>query len=435
MLLSSSPPSAALSLLRRAALAAALLVASALTTLAQDFQGFVVFGDSLCDTGNHADRSADETGVRLPTIFFRYTDGRYTSGLDIQNAPKARQFRGVWHEQLAADFFEINPAVPSLEGGADYAFGNARTSAGTHQDIVSTVSPLANNGLYSVTVDDMGKQVTDFLSSAGGRADPGLLYILWGGNNDLTFNSTAAGVGAAVQNEAGLVRQLALAGARQFLVVNVPPLGDTPTIRALGPETAAGLNQLAAGFRQNLPLGLGQVRQGLAAAGINITITIVDSFDLLRRAEANPRAYGFTDVTGIGYNASFKDNADRFLFWDGFHPTSAGHYQIAAEAFSDLTGSPVVQVGVAADTVAKNAPVPTLYFTRGGDDVSSALTVNYTVLDGPRTSYAVVIPAGEHTVAVNGPAKRGGRGRTVRVALTSGNYTIGRVQFRDITVK
>ena len=180
------------------------------------------------------------------------------------------------------------------------------------------------------------------------------------------------------------------------------------------------------------------MRQQLAAAGININVTIVDSFALLRRAEANPRAYGFNDVTGIGYNASFKDNADRFLFWDGFHPTAAGHYQIAAEAYSDLTGTPVVQVGVAADAIAKNAAVPTLYFTRGGNDVSTALTVNYAVSDGSRTSFSAVIPAGEYTVAVSGPAAPKGRvkrGKTVRVALADGaGYTIGRVQFRDITV-
>ncbi len=424
-----------------------LLLAAALTPAgAQSYQGFAIFGDSLSDTGNHADRSAQETGVRLPTIFFRYTDGRYTSGPDIQNAPRSRNFAGLWHEQLAAIFFGIDPAVPSLEGGADYAYGNARTSAGTHLDIVPSVSPLANNGRYAVTVDDMGKQVTDFLSAAGGRADAGLLYILWGGANDLTFDSSPAGVAAAVGNEAALVSQLAVAGARQFLVVNVPPLGDTPSVLALGAATAAGLNQLSAAFRQNLPLALGQAQAQLAAAGINVRITIVDAFDLLRRAEANPRAYGFDDVTSVAQTFSYRDNADRFLFWDGFHPTAAGHYQVAVEAFSGLTGTPVVQLGFSEDSVARNGGSPAqLYVTRSGSNLASDLEVRLRIEGNARAGRdfadfgsSVVIPAGERTVAVpvqplNNP--RNSRGFTLTVSLLDADgYAVGAVRSRNLLI-
>jgi len=264
--------------------------------------------------------------------------------------------------------------------------------------------------------------------------------VLWGGNNDLTFNATPSGVASAVGNEATLIGQLATAGARQFLVLNVPPLGDTPTIKALGQATADGLNQLSAGFRQNLPLALGQVQQQFAAAGINLRITIVDSFDLLRRAEANPRAYGLEDVTSIAQNFSFKDTADRFLFWDGFHPTAAGHYQIAVEAYTDLTGIPVVQLGTASNTVGRTAALPTLYLTRSGNNLSSDLEVNFAVTDASRETFTAVIPAGQRTVEVNvppstAPRGRARRGRTVRVALLEGNgYVLGRVELRDLTV-
>ncbi|MBV9659314.1 MAG: SGNH/GDSL hydrolase family protein [Verrucomicrobia bacterium] len=426
--------------LRAAALAgAALLAAAALApSVAQaqsPFSQFVIFGDSLSDTGNHADRSTAQTNVRFPTDFFRYTDGRYTSGPDLARfrVVYSHTFRGLWHEQLSRIFFNQDPARPSLEGGTDYAYGDARTTAGTHDNVISAVGPLVRGGIYDVTIDDMGKQVNDYLSAVGGQADPKALYILWGANNDLaSANPTPAGVAAAVANEVGQIQQLAIAGARNFFVYNVPPLGDTPVVAALGAATAAGANQLAAGFDANIGPAIAQLQAGLAAAaGINIKVTIADSFTLLRLAEANPRAYGFDNVNGFGQQAGPRDDADRFLFWDGFHPTAAGHYQLAVEAFSDLTGTPVVQLGTSADASSN----PTLYFTRSGNDVSGDLTVRYTQTGSG--SRSVVIPAGQRTVTVTGVLPTGvRRGRTIRFELVAdAAYAIGVVAFRDVLIK
>lgn len=391
-------------------LALAALPVAATHAQAPNFNTLFVFGDSLSDTGDRADRSVAQYNLRFPAPFFNYTLNRYTSGPDTR--PPSLTFRGVWHEQLRTNFLKFRKAKPSLEGGTSYAFGDGRTSQGTHENVIPNISPLVGT-TYSVTIDDMGKQVNDYLSNAGGQADPAALYVLWGGNNDLaSVDPSAAGVATAVGNEVGLVRQLALAGARRFLLVNVPPLGSTPVVAARGPAVAAGLNQLTAGFRGGLAQGIGQLQAGLsAAAGISLDVRIVDSFAILQDAIATPAAYGFSSVT-VAAQASpnpARDDADRYLFWDGFHPTAAGHYQLAAEAFGVLSGVSVVQV---------YGDGTNFYFTRTGENLGADLTVNFG-FTGKETGN-VTIPAGARHVAV--PVSGGKR----RLSLQNGDgYVVG----------
>lgn len=407
---------------------------------AQSYSQLVVFGDSLSDTGNHAERSVDDYGLRFPTYFFNYTDNRYTSGGDTR--PASRTFRGVWVEQLAQRFLDLPRPEPSEEGGLDFAYGSGRTSDGTHPDVVPQLSPLVNS-TYALTIDDMGLQVTNFL--AGGQVDANALYCLWGGNNDLTNNPSPQGVQAAVTNEVGLIQRLALAGARNFVVVNVPPLGSTPTVLAsVGPERAAGLNQLAAGFRGALPGAINQLAAGLARLGINIDVRVVDSYGLLVDAIQDPGAYGFATVTDIGQNSANprKDDADRYLFWDGFHPTAHGHYQVAAEAFAQVSGQSVVQVGAAATTLNRSSgEIGEFILIRTGENLGRDLTVNFS-LDGNARSdtdfvgvgSSVTFPAGSRRVAVPiEPTRSGGKSRTVTLTVEDGDgYRSGELRAASI---
>jgi outer membrane lipase/esterase len=73
-------------------------------------------------------------------------------------------------------------------------------------------------------------------------------------------------------------------------------------------------------------------------AADGISVGIVDTYSLLDSAIANPSAYGFTNVTGSCYAGPYTGGgtacADpgQYLFWDGLHPTAAGHALIAADA-------------------------------------------------------------------------------------------------------
>ena len=401
---------------------------------AQSYSGLVVFGDSLSDTGNHADRSVTDYGLRFPTWFFNYTNNRYTSGRDTR--PASATFKGVWVEQLAKRFLGLPKPRPSLEGGNDFAYGSGRTSDGTHADVIAQLSPLVNT-TYALTIDDMGLQVSEYL--AGGAADPKALYCLWGGNNDLTsVNPSAQGVVAAVANEIGLIRQLALAGGRNFLVVNVPPLGATPAVlAAVGPTQAAGVTALTAGFRGALQPAINQLAAGLAQVGINIDVRVVDSFAILSDALQDPGAYGFATVTDNGQNSPnpSRDDADRYLFWDGFHPTAHGHYQVAAEAYAVLSGQGVVQVGAEATTVNRGSATGAFVLTRTGENLAAELTVSYAVGgsfgsgDLADLGTSVTFPAGARRVQVPVvPRRAGGKSRSVSLTVNDGSgYRAGQL--------
>ena len=125
----------------------------------------------------------------------------------------------------------------------DYAFGGATTRDGqTERTIINNPFPFSG-GNFTITIDNIGKQVADYLGS--NTPDPNVLYLLWGGGNDLFDDSSATNVTATANRVRTLVDRLALAGARKFFVPNVPPLGAVPN--SLGhPSTVAALDLASA---------------------------------------------------------------------------------------------------------------------------------------------------------------------------------------------
>jgi outer membrane lipase/esterase len=111
-------------------LCSALLISfTAVLAHAQDYTSIVVFGDSLSDTGNFADLTQAKYGVRIPGPEVDYTDGRFTDGDDT--LPAAQNYFGVWIEQFAA-MLPSKPLIKnSLDGGTNYAYGDAKNGNGT----------------------------------------------------------------------------------------------------------------------------------------------------------------------------------------------------------------------------------------------------------------------------------------------------------------
>ncbi|HKR53619.1 MAG TPA: SGNH/GDSL hydrolase family protein, partial [Chthoniobacterales bacterium] len=193
-------------------------------TQAFAFTHIIVFGDSLSDDGNIAHRVRDTFGFSYPSSNFNYSDYRFTD--DFNTAPAANLYTGTWHEQLAKTFLSLPKATNSLDGGTNYAFGGATTNNGTQdRTVVNNPFPFTG-GNFTITIDNIGKQVNDYL--AGHSPDPNALYIIWGGGNDLFDDYSATSVGATANRVGGLITRLVNAGARNFLVPNVPPLGAVP---------------------------------------------------------------------------------------------------------------------------------------------------------------------------------------------------------------
>ncbi|MBA3542860.1 MAG: SGNH/GDSL hydrolase family protein, partial [Chthoniobacterales bacterium] len=297
------------------------------------FSQVIIFGDSLSDDGNIRHRLEDQYLLSYPGGEFNYSDGRFTNSSDTD--PGSALYTGTWHEQLARDFLGLSAATNSLDGGTDYAFGGATTEATTHEvTVISNPDPFVG-GQFTVTVDDLGKQVDDYLTDQ--TFDPAALFILWGGGNDLFNDDSSANVTATAERVAGLVEQLARAGAVSILVPNVPPLGLVPNYKDDAAKATA-LNAASAQYRGELNTQLDAAVSTLAAENITITLYRLDIYGLFYRLAANPEDYGFVNISDSAQGQSGV-NPDEYLFWDEIHPTTAGHHQIAAAAFDLLNGT------------------------------------------------------------------------------------------------
>ncbi|MBS0262384.1 MAG: SGNH/GDSL hydrolase family protein [Planctomycetes bacterium] len=269
------------------------------TAEAGPFSQLVVFGDSLSDVGNVYIATGLSTGVPYPPAP-PYAPGRFSNG-------------PIWIDDLAASLGMPSPD-PFLAGGTNVAVGGAESGSG-----------------YTVDgVPNLQTQVGIYLSSLGGGAvDPGALYVLWAGSNDYLHGQTNPLIPSS--NVAGAVAALASLGATHFMVPNLVPLGDLPVaMNDPNPLVRPALNTLSA--EHNLLLK--QQLDALSAA-YPITIYQPDMHSLYLDIEANPAAFGFTNITS-GALSDGDVGAAGYLYWDELHPTQAGHALIAAQAFTSI---------------------------------------------------------------------------------------------------
>ena len=316
-------------------LALAMVCGAGMSAFAQTppvFSQIVLFGDSLSDTGNFRDRTDEESEgvVDYPSHTFNYSNGRFTN--DNQTDPPSALYAGVWHEQLAQTFLSIPPAAYSLGGGTNYAFGGATTVNGAHEEL-AVETPF---GDVTITVDDMGKQMDDYL--AAHTVDPNALYIVWGGGNDLRNDDSAANVTATAARATALVSRLVNAGAQNIMVPNVPPLGDIP--RYLDdPAKVLSSNTAAANYRLELKADLAALVGNFACTGHHAHDLFPDIWANTLRLFSDPSRYGLINTIGSAQDDN-NVNPDQFAFWDDVHPTTAGHHLIAQAAYDSLTIAP-----------------------------------------------------------------------------------------------
>ena len=152
----------------------------------------------------------------------------------------------------------------------------------------------------------------------------GELFTIWAGANNLLIgNQTNPTVPA--QDIANEITTLATAGAKQFLIPNLPLLGEIPRDeRPLG-RPAPGPRRMGCGLQPDACS-----RGDRAPESLGVQIHIVNVQGLFQQVLANPASYGFTNVTGSAINPYL--NGLGYLFWDAEHPTTAADAIIAEMA-------------------------------------------------------------------------------------------------------
>jgi phospholipase/lecithinase/hemolysin len=267
------------SLLRRLAALVVIGLAPWPAAQATPYSSLVVFGDSLSDTGNVLSLTQVFTPA-TPFPSYPAAPGRFSNG-------------PVWTDVLAAGLnlplgampanllFDGSSVMPiGAPGGANYAFGGARTGLGG--------SAGATTGLFGQLVNWNGGTWASGLTRA---ADPNALYVVLAGANDLRDARSAAPGGSATeagarsvaaQNTAtgvlNAVGLLAQAGARHVLIGTLPDLGKTPEAVTQGVVDAS--TDVTLKFNAALTFGAAQLDTQLAALGIDLDLITMDLYGL-----------------------------------------------------------------------------------------------------------------------------------------------------------
>jgi phospholipase/lecithinase/hemolysin len=314
--------------LRKQAIATGFVLFSFMLPLeakAANFSQLFVFSDSLSDTGNLLNASDGQ----FPPESIGYFNGRFSNGPN-------------WIDYLSQDL-RVSSPTPFLDvldgdpptGGINYAFGGA----------TATTANTVDSNLFGLS-QEIGA-FTNPLIQNNQTADPNALYIVWAGGNDYlpttstnftpftTPETTVSGI-------AGAVNALAGVGAKNIMVVNLPDLGNTPLANGLSnpfptpdlpPGTPARLNRLTAAHNALLSTTLANLDNTLEGQNVNLISLDVNA---LFQNVTDPTRSPFTNVTDPCILNPSCTNPDEYLFWDGFHPTTAGHRLIGQFAFERL---------------------------------------------------------------------------------------------------
>lgn len=320
--------------------AAVLLTCATDAAIADDgpFSQFVVFGDSLSDAGNFPDLQSPTLGGN-PTGGLRFTNrtgptygaGEYIGEVGTQRLASMLGLQSLPSTPLLPAVLTGNP------DGTNYAVGGYRT----------------DQILDSITLDST--------VSAGGstrtrpgylvenpRVDSNALYYLNGGGNDIfQLGTNPVTMADAAGNLVAGVAALQAAGARYFIVSDLPDVGITPLGATAGPGGAATLNFLSDQFNAALA-------EQLQAQGGNYVL--VNNRLLLAEVRADLAAFGFDPnvaQTAVCFDASggtclpdptyslggTAPDPNRLLFNDAVHPTTAVH-QISADYLYSIISAP-----------------------------------------------------------------------------------------------
>lgn len=299
----------------RASSVFAALVAASLSPLAfaGQFSRVVSFGDSLSDAGNV---SANTFGF-VPG--FGYFNGRFSNG-------------PIWTD-LVAQSNGLPTPLPALApipqpGASNFGVGGARVN----QTALFFGQPIPS----------FASTVTGYVAT--GPAIPAdALVTIWIGSNDYLSGSLPASPTPLVDSIRDAVVALAqFKGARQFVVLGLPPIGLTPDIRSQGPVVSGVFNAAVQSFNAQLSQIPGQV----AAAVPGANVTYFDTFGLFESIAQNPAGTGLSNFTDRAFTSpTVVPNPDSYLYWDGVHPTRVGHSLLARAVITAIPEPSLLALG------------------------------------------------------------------------------------------
>nr|WP_298145676.1 autotransporter domain-containing SGNH/GDSL hydrolase family protein [uncultured Pseudomonas sp.] len=326
-------------------LTAAVMMAGLSTAQAMPYSQFIVFGDSLSDSGQFPDLGSPLAGG-FPTGGARFTN---RTGPTYQH-DNSEYYAEVSPQRLASLLgLQALPSTPSLPQaltgnapGTNYAVAGYETA-----NILSSVTTVSVNpiNIFGPTPLTRNGYLIDVP-----RVDPNALFYINGGGNDVRdgviVDQTTAATSAG--NLVAAVAALQAAGARTIIVSDLPDVGMTPESTMLG--LTATRSTASALFNQELA-------SQLTALGGNVIR--LNLRGLLAEVQGDLASFGFDDsivqtavcfdgapIAGVSCNAdptwgigSLTADPSKLLFNDGIHPSAATH-QITADYIYSILAAP-----------------------------------------------------------------------------------------------
>lgn len=338
---------------KRACFAAAAWLCSTQLACAQNFNQLIAFGDSTVDTGWYTGASSGAHSTGVASVDASIAASLAAGG----NAHPAGP--GSGNAQILASLFGLSANSASQPGGTNFAVGNAVDYLVPPGFVPATAT---GNQYPNPLLPGTATQISNYLASVNGRANPNAIYLLASGGNDAsaalaTFGPSSPAAVTYLLGEARAlstgVANLQAAGARTIIMSNYyPGPTDDPA------RSAYGKTIISATWSD------------LASAGVKFIPA--DTVSVFAAVEHNPAAFGITHdplATGpgnyaclpaigsgltSGYGATCAPtttpstthgylqsaNATQtYLFIDGVHLTQAGQ-QIEADYFYNLLVAP-----------------------------------------------------------------------------------------------
>jgi phospholipase/lecithinase/hemolysin len=265
------------------------------------FTDLYFFGASWTDAGNNG--PSNQAG--LDWASYNYDPDRWTN-LDGR----------LWSERFAEALGHPAAAIPWSIGGNNYAVSGNRA-------------------------DQVANQIAAFSTDVGGTADPGALYVIWAGANDMLQLQTPA---TTSNDLVGAVAQLVALGARHVFVGNMPDL--SPLAPGSGPLGAyAPIPAGAAAWASELNQLLAAAASQAYYLHPELTVYLFDAASVVNPLLSDPVGNGFS--AGLVLCSEDDDCIDgigteNFLMQDHLHFTSSGHERIAQAAVASLPQPPAV---------------------------------------------------------------------------------------------
>ncbi|GJU76266.1 GDSL esterase/lipase-like protein [Tanacetum coccineum] len=317
-------------------------------------RAFFVFGDSLVDNGNNnfllttARADAPPYGIDLPS---HRPTGRFSNGRNLPD--------------LIGEQIGVEPLLPYLDpelNGKKLLKGANFASAG--------IGILNDTGFQFVNIIRMPKQLRYFeeyqkkvAALIGAEKTKKLiseaLVLITCGGNDFVNNYYLVRyslrsfqyrlpdyVRLLVTEYEKILMRLHKLGARKVLVTATGPLGCAPSIMALrsrNGECSSDLKNAADMFNPQVKAMTQLLNKKL---GSDVFIS-VDAHNIYMDFISRPKHFGFDEAhkaccgqgtyNGLGLCTALSNlcpNRDKYVYWDGYHPTERANRLIVQEIFS-----------------------------------------------------------------------------------------------------